>query len=71
VWSFVHIDDAAQATVAAVESDATGLLNIVDDDPAPVRDWLPYLAEAIGAMPPFRCPHGSSAHSWADRAFRP
>jgi nucleoside-diphosphate-sugar epimerase len=56
VWSFVHIDDAAAATLAAVESDLTGLFNIVDDDPAPVRDWLPVLAEAIGAKPPLRLP---------------
>jgi nucleoside-diphosphate-sugar epimerase len=56
VWSFIHIDDAASATVAAVESDVTGLYNIVDDDPAPVRDWLPYLAAAIGAKPPLRLP---------------
>jgi nucleoside-diphosphate-sugar epimerase len=56
VWSFVHIDDAAHATVTAVESDGTGLFNIVDDDPAPVREWLPYLADAIGAKPPRRLP---------------
>jgi nucleoside-diphosphate-sugar epimerase len=56
VWSFVHIDDAAQATVDAIEGDATGLFNIVDDDPAPVREWLPLLAEAIGAKPPLRLP---------------
>jgi nucleoside-diphosphate-sugar epimerase len=56
VWSFVHIDDAAQATVLAVESDPTGLYNVVDDEPAPVRDWLPYLAGAIGAKPPRRVP---------------
>jgi nucleoside-diphosphate-sugar epimerase len=56
VWSFIHIDDAAAATVAAVESDATGVFNIVDDDPAPVHDWLPYLAEVIGAKPPLRVP---------------
>ena len=56
VWSFIHIDDAAAATALAVESDVTGLYNIVDDDPAPVRDWLPYLAAAIGARPPRRLP---------------
>jgi nucleoside-diphosphate-sugar epimerase len=56
VWSFVHIDDAAQATVDAIEGDATGLFNIVDDDPAPVHEWLPLLAEAIGAKPPLRLP---------------
>jgi nucleoside-diphosphate-sugar epimerase len=56
IWSFIHIDDAASATVAAVESDATGVFNIVDDDPAPVHVWLPYLAELIGAKPPRRVP---------------
>lgn len=56
VWSFVHIDDAARATVAACEGSATGIYNIVDDDPAPVRHWLPYLAGAIGAKPPRRMP---------------
>ena len=56
VWSFVHLDDAATATVLALEQDATGIYNVVDDDPAPVREWLPVLAEAIGAKPPRRVP---------------
>ena len=56
VWSFVHIDDAAAATAAAVERGAPGLYNIVDDDPAPVSAWLPALAAAIGAKPPRRIP---------------
>jgi nucleoside-diphosphate-sugar epimerase len=56
VWSFVHLDDAAAATVLAVEREATGIYNIVDDDPAPVREWLPALAAAIGAKPPRRVP---------------
>lgn len=56
VWSFIHIDDAARATVLAVEDGPPGLYNIVDDDPAPVRDWLPYLARVIGAKPPLRLP---------------
>jgi nucleoside-diphosphate-sugar epimerase len=57
VWSFVHIDDAADATVKAIEgAGAPGVYNIVDDDPAPVGEWLPYLAEAIGAKPPLRLP---------------
>ncbi|HEX6076730.1 MAG TPA: NAD(P)-dependent oxidoreductase [Micromonosporaceae bacterium] len=56
VWSFVHIDDAAQATLTACEGTAVGIYNVVDDDPAPVRVWLPYLAEAIGAKPPRRVP---------------
>jgi nucleoside-diphosphate-sugar epimerase len=56
VWSFVHIDDAATATVAAIEHGAPGIYNIVDDEPAPVRDWLPGLARALGAKPPRRVP---------------
>jgi 2-alkyl-3-oxoalkanoate reductase len=56
VWSFVHIHDAAAATVLAVEGDQRGVYNIVDDEPAPVRVWLPYLAEAVGAKPPMRLP---------------
>ena len=56
VSSFVHVDDAADATVAAVASDATGILNVVDDDPAPLHEWLPAVAETIGAKPPRRVP---------------
>ena len=56
VWSFVHIDDAATATVAAVERGAPGVYQIVDDDPAPVSEWLPALAAAAGARPPRRVP---------------
>ena len=56
VWSFAHIDDAASATVAAIERGAPGVYNVVDDDPAPVSEWLPALAEAIGAKPPRRIP---------------
>jgi nucleoside-diphosphate-sugar epimerase len=56
VWSFVHIDDAATATVAAIERGAPGIYNIVDDEPAPVATWLPALAEAIGAKPPMHVP---------------
>jgi len=56
VWSFVHIDDAATATVAAVERGAPGVYQIVDDDPAPVSAWLPVLAAATGAPPPRRVP---------------
>ncbi len=56
VWSFVHIDDAATATVAAVERGAPGLYQVVDDDPAPVAEWLPALAAAAGARPPRRVP---------------
>jgi nucleoside-diphosphate-sugar epimerase len=56
VWSFVHIDDAAAATLAALERDAAGIYNVVDDDPAPVREWLPALAAAAQAKPPRRLP---------------
>jgi nucleoside-diphosphate-sugar epimerase len=56
VWSFVHVDDAAAATVAAVERGAPGVYNIVDDEPAPVAEWLPWLAESLGAKPPRRLP---------------
>jgi 2-alkyl-3-oxoalkanoate reductase len=56
VWSFVHIDDAARATVAAIERGEPGTYNIVDDDPAPVSEWLPGLASALGAKPPRRVP---------------
>jgi 2-alkyl-3-oxoalkanoate reductase len=56
VWSFVHMDDVAGATLAAIERGAPGVYNIVDDEPAPVHVWLPYLAEVIGAKPPLRVP---------------
>lgn len=54
--SFVHIDDAASATVLAVEQQARGVFNIVDDEPAPFREWLPYYAACAGAKPPRRIP---------------
>jgi nucleoside-diphosphate-sugar epimerase len=56
VWSFVHLEDAAAATVLALERGAPGIYNVVDDEPAPVREWLPALAAAIGAKPPRRVP---------------
>ena len=56
VWSFVHLDDAAQATVAAVERGAPGIYNIVDDDPAPVAEWLPVFASSLGAKQPRHVP---------------
>ena len=56
VFSHVHIDDAAAATVAAVEHGRPGIYNIVDDEPAPVREWLPVLASALDAKPPRRIP---------------
>ncbi|WP_116949034.1 NAD-dependent epimerase/dehydratase family protein [Jiangella endophytica] len=55
-FSWVHIDDAASATVLAVEQRANGVFNIVDDDPAPVSEWLPYLAACVGAKRPLRIP---------------
>ena len=56
IFSFVHIDDAADATVRAVEGGAPGIYNVVDDEPAPVREWLPLYAEALGAKPPRKVP---------------
>ena len=56
VWSFVHVADAADATVAAAERGERGIYNVVDDDPAPVAEWLPALAEQIGAPKPWRVP---------------
>jgi nucleoside-diphosphate-sugar epimerase len=56
VWSWIHIDDAAAAAVAALERGEPGVYNITDDDPAPASEWLPYLAEAVGAKPPMRFP---------------
>jgi nucleoside-diphosphate-sugar epimerase len=56
VWSFIHIEDAAAATVAAVERGRRGVYNIVDDEPAPVSRWLPAAAAAVGAKPPMRVP---------------
>ncbi len=63
VWSWIHLDDAAAATVLALESDRAGFYNIVDDEPAPVREWLPVLAEVLGAKPPRRFPR------WLARLF--
>ena len=56
VWSFVHVADAAEATVAAVEHGSRGVYNVVDDDPAPVAEWLPALAQLLGAKRPIRVP---------------
>ena len=55
-YSWVHLDDAASATVLAVEQKASGVFNIVDDEPAPASEWLPYLAACAGAKPPMRVP---------------
>src|SRR5215210_3546969 len=56
VFSFIHVDDAAAATVAAVERGVGGVYNVVDDEPAPMKDWLPAYAEAFGAKKPLRAP---------------
>jgi nucleoside-diphosphate-sugar epimerase len=56
LWSFVHVADAADATVAAIEYGQRGIYNVVDDDPAPVAEWLPALAQQIGAPAPRRVP---------------
>jgi nucleoside-diphosphate-sugar epimerase len=56
IWSFIHVEDAASATVASVERGSAGVYNVVDDEPAPVSVWLPELASAVGAKPPLRLP---------------
>jgi nucleoside-diphosphate-sugar epimerase len=56
IWSFIHVADAAEATVAAIEHGRRGVYNVVDDDPAPVAEWLPVLAEKLGAKPPLHVP---------------
>jgi len=61
--SFIHLEDAAAATVLALEHDAAGIYNIVDDEPAPAREWLPYLAKTLGAKPPRHFP------AWLARIF--
>ncbi|MGH6974782.1 MAG: NAD-dependent epimerase/dehydratase family protein [Stellaceae bacterium] len=55
-WSFLHVEDAAAATLAAVERGAAGIYNVVDDEPAPVHDWLPALAQMVDAKAPRRVP---------------
>jgi nucleoside-diphosphate-sugar epimerase len=62
-WSFVHVEDAADATASAAVRGARGIYNIVDDEPAPVREWLPALAALVGAKPPLRIP------TWLGRLF--
>ncbi len=56
IWSFIHVDDAVAATMAALTNGKRGTYNIVDDDPAPVAEWLPFLAKAVHARPPLRVP---------------
>jgi 2-alkyl-3-oxoalkanoate reductase len=63
VWSYIHLDDAATATVLALEHGGAGIYNIVDDEPAPMREWLPVLANVLGAKPPRRFPR------WLARLF--
>jgi nucleoside-diphosphate-sugar epimerase len=63
ITSWIHLEDAAAATVLALEQDGPGIYNIVDDEPAPVRDWLPVFAQALGAKPPRRFP------TWLARLF--
>jgi nucleoside-diphosphate-sugar epimerase len=63
VWSFIHIADAAEATVAAVTHGSRGVYNVVDDDPAPVAEWLPALAKALGAEEPMRVPRSIGLRS--------
>lgn len=63
VTSFIHLDDAAAATALALEHEEAGIYNVVDDEPAPAREWLPVLAEVLGAKPPRRVPR------WLARLF--
>jgi nucleoside-diphosphate-sugar epimerase len=63
IWSVVQIEDAAAATVAAVDHGDPGVYNVTDDEPSPVRDWLPVLADALGAPAPRRVP------VWVGRLF--
>ena len=56
VWSFIHLDDAATATVLALEHDGPAIYNIVDDEPSPTREWLPEVARILGAKPPRHFP---------------
>ncbi len=56
VWSFIHVADAADATVSAIEHGSRGVYNVVDDDPAPVAEWLPAMAQQLGAKKPMRVP---------------
>jgi len=56
VMSFIHLDDAAAATVLALDAEGPAIYNVTDDEPAPMRDWLPALAAAVGAKPPYRLP---------------
>jgi 2-alkyl-3-oxoalkanoate reductase len=68
VWSFLHLHDAATATIAALTHAQRGIYNIVDDDPALVSDWLPYLAECVGAKPPMHVPNAIAKLMVGDHA---
>jgi 2-alkyl-3-oxoalkanoate reductase len=63
VMSFIHLEDAAAATVLALDAEGPAIYNITDDEPAPMRDWLPVLAAALGVKPPYRVP------GWVGRLF--
>jgi nucleoside-diphosphate-sugar epimerase len=63
IYSFVHVEDAASATLAALERGSPGVYNVCDDEPAPMGEWLPVFAEAVGAKPPRRIP------AWLARLF--
>ena len=65
VWSFIHVEDAATATVAAVEGGPAGIYNVVDDEPAPASEFLPVLAAGVGASVRFGCRAGSGASQQA------
>ena len=69
VSSFIHLDDAAAATVLALDHDGAGIYNIVDDEPAPMREWLPVLAQALGAKPPRTVPRWLARLSRAKAAW--
>ena len=56
VWSWIHLDDVASATATALERGLTGVYNVTDEEPAPVAEWLPYLADVLGAKPPLHLP---------------
>ena len=65
VWSFIHVADAAEAAVAAIEHGSRGVYNIVDDDPAPVAEWLPALARMLGAQQPVQAPRRAAGEAAA------
>ncbi len=70
VWSHIHVEDAAAATVLAVERGRPGIYYVVDDEPAPVREWLPVVASALGAKPPRRVPRWVGRLAAGDAATR-